>query len=298
MASGLRRAELALAGTPAERGEAHGRFLAALKAVERRWAEAAKEGRRKYREYLQIKARRIEVELERVRALSLGKKDTKEARALRKQRRDVGREELEVVENERRAGRGTIAERVGPSSRLLAAELGAAEKTADRRAAYQQHLDLVKEVEKAVAVGFEAGRVTRKEHARTKAGRVELEARMLQDVGGGGGKVRAAIEELLKEGRTAFVMEWEALRGEHKSGRPILGEWLAASGRWLAFDLAFARPADRLSAYRRHLERVKAVEQVVASAGVAPPPRPTSPEQLQMRLARIEAELLLLRGKE
>jgi hypothetical protein len=82
-----------------------------------------------------------------------------ELRKLLKERSNTAVRELRATDQEFRAGRILWGRVFDSSRRVLHGQLELADRPAERVAAYEKYLDFIKEVEKLMLAGFNAGRI-------------------------------------------------------------------------------------------------------------------------------------------
>jgi hypothetical protein len=93
---------------------------------------------------------------------------------LLKQRAEVARQGLKAAQAEFQAGHGTIEQLVGWSRKIAEAELDRGNRKAGL-VALEEHIELVKDLEKVSRVRFDAGRISPQELAAARYARLDAE---------------------------------------------------------------------------------------------------------------------------
>lgn len=104
------------------------------------------------------------------------------------------------------------------------------------------------------------------------------------------------IQKLLKERRDALRNETVARTQEYEAGRGTLGSFLHASGKLLQAELELAtNPKKRFDAHASHFNAMRKIDELVTEGYKAG--RVKAADHYQMRAARLEAEVGLLRAR-
>jgi hypothetical protein len=295
-------AELAAAGDAASKIAAYQAYRDRLLAVEKDTRFAFEQRRYNVMDYLQVKEMRCEADVVLARLKSTqGKsstveKDPPEAKtALDDWLQTIGFE-ADVLKKRYDAKKAPPAESLAIDESILHQELAAASKPEERVTAYRKFLVKLKEAETALKATPGSDPLAKEIVARATYNRAAAELTVLQLAAAPNSPAAPDRDGLLKEQRDVLRIELAVRVAEWAAGSGDFQRLQESAGHLLLTDLDLAATsAERIAAYKAHVERMQTAER--QSKALMDEKKGTEAWLLWTRGARLEAEVWLVRAK-